>query len=629
LPEIEDSSLSLPAMAWAAARGHHSVFFLVVELADAARLRVQDEAGTIRHWQRFVHRARQAVVPTNHGQLVAALECGLLLSFHHARHALRAASALHALIERTGAERPHQPPMQLRAAIHAGLAGVDAQAWPEAIERLAWLNARAGAGETVLSAAARDSLADGLDATLEDLGEQCDAFARAGEPAAATLPGTAPAAEAAPPGPHAAPPDGLTRVYRVTAPGTAPQRPPLPARGADLRAAIAVVPFEARDRWHPQLAIGDLIADGVISRLSQARHLRVINRLSTQALRGRASAAGEVQHHLGASHVLTGEFAESNGRLAIRYELRDLAEDSIVFSGRLSATVADLLQLDSEPLAELAQQVHDALFNQAGQAVLSRPLPTLQSFALLLGGIQLLHRSARRDFAASFDVLDHLACQHPKCAEPLIWKAKWYALRAVQGQTDDLAAEARAALDCTARALAAEPHNSFALAMQGFVHCVLTRDLDAAGAALAQAVALNPNESLGHLFQGMTQGLQGRLAEGIASFGAATATSPLDPACYVYDSVGAYLHLAAGHQAHAIALARRSLRLNREHAHAWRALTIALAELGQLDEARASLHELLRVQPGLTRRSYLAGAGADARNRNRFADALGRAGLPA
>ena len=142
-------------------------------------------------------------------------------------------------------------------------------------------------------------------------------------------------------------------------------------------------------------------------------------------------------------------------------------------------------------------------------------------------------------------------------------------------------------------------------------------------------VVINPNESLGHLFQGMTLGLQGRLDDGIASFGAATATSPLDPACYIYDSIGAYLHLAAGHQAHAIALARRSLRLNREHAHSWRALTIAQAELGQLDEARASLHELLRVQPGLTRRSYLAGAGADERNRSRFADALARAGLPA
>jgi TolB-like protein/Tfp pilus assembly protein PilF len=556
-----------------------------------------------------VHRARQAVAP-HQGRLVTASDTGLVLSFHHARRALHAAADLHRLIELASADQPGVPRLWLRAAIHAGpAAGAAAQLPEPARQRLDRLAARANAGDTVLSAAARENLAEGLDATLEDLGEQDDD-------------------DVADPTPSEAP-DGLTRVYRVLGAGGHPQRPALPEPSAELRAVIAVLPFDSGERGHERLAIGELIAGGVIHRLSRARHLRVITRLSTQALRGRATTAAQLQQHLGATHVLSGDFAGPGGRLAIRYELRALADDSVVRTGQLSATVADLLQLDCEPMGELAQQVHDALFEEAGQAVLSRPLPTLQSFALLLGGIQLLHRSSRRDFAASFGVLEHLVRQYPRCVEPLIWQAKWYALRAVQGLTADREAEARAALDCIARALDVEPGNSFALAMQGFVHCVLSRDQDAADAALHRAVALNPNESLGHLFQGMTLGLQGRLDEGIAAFGSATATSPLDPACYMYDSIGAYLHVAAGHQAHAIALARRSLRLNREHAHSWRALTIAQVELGRLDEARASLQELLRVQPGLTQRSYLAGTGADARNRSRFAEALGRAGLPA
>ena len=600
----------MPAHATGApARASQHGVFLVVELAGSAGLAAPDHAGTTtRRWQRFVHRARQAIAP-HQGRLLTARDAAVVLSFHHARRALQAAADLHRLMDLANTEQPALPPLQLRAAIHAAPTGPAAAVPPDAtLQRLAWLNARAGAGGTVLSAAARESLAEGLDATLEDLGEA--------DPAPAGLPATTA--------------DGLSRAYRVIGHGGEPQRAVPPQGSAELRAAIAVVPFDSgADRAHERLAIGDLLASGVIARLSRARHGRVINRLSTQALRGRASTAAELQQHLGASHVLTGEFAESAGRLTIRYELRDLAEDSVVRTGRLTATLADLLELDSEPVAALAQQVHDALLDHAAQAVLTRPLPTLQSFALLLGGIQLLHRSSRHDFAASFDVLDHLVHQHPRCVEPLVWQAKWYALRAVQGLTADRQAEARAALDCIARALDTEPDNSFALAMQGFVHCVLTGDRDAAAAALQQAVALNPNESLGHLFQGMTLGLLGRPEEGISAFGAATATSPLDPACYMYDSIGAYLHLAAGHQAHAIALARRSLRLNREHAHGWRALTIAQAELGQMDDARASLHELLRVQPGLTQRSYLAGGGADARNRSRFAEALGRAGLPA
>ncbi len=640
MSDIEHSSAVQPSAAGTWARGPHGAWLVVQRVdtaaadatvnvaadamasaaADAATAAgatgaatppLPDRAGTTRRWQRFVHRARQAIAP-HQGRLLTASDAGLVLSFHHARRALHAAADLHRLIELASAEQPGLPRLWLRAAIHAGPAAGTAALLPEPeLQRLGRLAARASAGDTVLSAAARENLAEGLDAALEDLGEQDDA--------------APPSSNPSPPGP----PDGLTRVYRVLGPGGDTQRPALPAPSAELRAVIAVLPFDSGERGHERLAIGELIADGVIKRLSRARHLRVISRLSTQALRGRASTVAEMQQHLGASHVLSGDFAGAGGRLGIRYELRALDGDSVVRTGQLSATVADLLQLESEPMAELAQQVHDALFEEAGQAVLSRPLPTLQSYALLLGGIQLLHRSARRDFAASFEVLDHLVHAHPECAEPLIWQAKWYALRAVQGMSPDRAADARAAIDCTTRALAAEPHNSFALALQGFVHCVLTRDPDAAAESVQQAVALNPNESLAHLFQGMTQGLQGRLDEGIVSFGAATATSPLDPAGYIYDSIGAYLHLAAQHQAHAIALARRALRLNREHAHCWRVLVIAQAELGLLDDARASLNELLRVQPGLTLRSYMAGTAADARNRPRFAEALRRAGLPA
>lgn len=500
-----------------------------------------DAARNLRRWQRFVHRARQAIAPYQ-GRLLTASDTGLVLSFHHTRRALHAATDLHRLMDLASAEQPGLPRLHLRAAIHAGPAAV----LPEpALQRLGWLATRASAGDTVLSAAARESLAEGLDATLEDLGEQAEVQTEAQADREAASPGAGTTA--------AEPPDGLTRVYRVLGPATGQPHPVLPSPGAELRAVIAVVPFDSGERGHERLAIGELIADGVINRLSRARHLRVISRLSTQALRGRLTTAADMQQHLGATHVLSGDFAGAGGRLAIRYELRALDGDGVVRTGQLSATVADLLQRDCEPMGELAQQVHDALFEEAGQAVLSRPLPTLRSFALLLGGIQLLHRSSRHDFAASFGVLDHLVRQYPRCVEPLIWQAKWYALRAVQGLTADREAEARAALDCIARALDVEPSNSFALAMQGFVHCVLTRDQDAADAALQRAVALNPNESLGHLFQGMTLGLQGRLDEGIAAFGSATATSPLDPACYMYDSIGAYLHVAAGHQAHAIA----------------------------------------------------------------------------
>jgi hypothetical protein len=63
------------------------------------------------------------------------------------------------------------------------------------------------------------------------------------------------------------------------------------------------------------------------------------------------------------------------------------------------------------------------------------------------------------------------------------------------------------------------------------------------------------------------------------------------------------------------------------HAHTWRILTIAQAESGQVDDARASLKQLLNVQPELTINKYLADWRAGDLTRRRFAEGLRLAGL--
>jgi adenylate cyclase len=273
---------------------------------------------------------------------------------------------------------------------------------------------------------------------------------------------------------------------------------------------------------------------------------------------------------------------------------------------------------------EIQRAVHEVELRR----VYSAPLPTLQSYSLLLGGIQLLHRSTPRDFDLSFRVLGQLAQTHPHALEPRVWQAKWYAMRAVQGQSSDLASDARAALACTGEALAIDPNNAFALAMEGFVHTHLTRDYSTAQERLEGAILQNDSETFAHLFHGVVQGLRGNFASGLASYEVALSTSPQDPARYLMDSIGAYLHLGCGQQEPAIRLARESLRHNRNHAHTWRIITIGQQESGALDEARQSLQRVLELQPDLTVQRYLAGARPGDPVRQRFAEALHRAGLP-
>jgi adenylate cyclase len=444
----------------------------------------------------------------------------------------------------------------------------------------------------------REGLADGLDVSLEDLGE---CFLK-----------------------HV---DGSVRAYRVGAPGPAPLLWAPSDYSMVLEPTIAVIPFEARQQDMSTLAIGDAIADGVIAQVSRDRHLRVISRLSSAAFRGRQTSLRELATHLGLQYALTGSYGILGDRVLVHYELCEVARSQVLDSGRVTGQVADLLELESTLIGHIVEKISGAILREALQRVQTRPLPTLESYALLLGAIQLLHRSTPQGFTQSRGILDYLVDKHPRVAEPRVWLAKWHALRAVQETSVDRVTAANQALSCTHRVLDAEPTNAFALAMQGFVHCHLTMDYDAAMSSLQSSIASNRSESLAHLFHGLMQGMRGEFPQGIASFEEAVRVSPIDPEAYMIESIGGYLHLGAYRYDEAIALARRSLRRNRLHAHSWRVLTIALAETGQHGEAERSLREVLALQPALTVASYLSGARPDDATRKRFARGLQAAGL--
>jgi adenylate cyclase len=573
---------------------------LVVDLVESVRLMQANEQEAVERWHSFLRRARDEVLPQQGGRLVKSLGDGLMAEFQSPSRAVVAALALHALLAEASIGFPEDRQMFLRAALHTTrIYADDLDIYGSGVNLAARLATLAGPGETVVSATVRDGLTDGLDAHIEDLGD-CHLK-------------------------HIA---GPVRAYRV---GHAGARPVMAARRdytASYQPTIAVIPFAMRTAKPEHYSVGELIADGVIAGLSRARHLRVISRLSTTAFRDRDADVSELNVHLNASYVLSGSYTCTGDRLMVSWELADVRDHLIVGTDHLQVRLGDLLEFEGELIHAIAAMAHDAILSAEVARSLNRPLPTLESYALLLGGIQLLHRSSKRDFERSFELLTHLAEKHPRSAEPKVWQAKWYALRSVQGLTEDREHDTRAALACTAAALQHEPQNSFALAMEGFVHCHLSRDYDLANERLSESIRQNPSESFGHLFKAVIQGLTGDFNGGLESFAIASATSPLDPARYLFDTIGAYLHFCAGHHSDAVSLAKRSLRQNRHHAHSWRVLVAAEAESGDLESARFNLRSLLEVQKGLTVEAYLAAGKRDDPLRLRVAAGLGAAGLP-
>ncbi|KYK50366.1 hypothetical protein A1D31_39005 [Bradyrhizobium liaoningense] len=597
---------------------------LLVDLVESVRLMREHEASAVRRWTDFVQLATSQILPRYRGGLVKSLGDGLMARFESVADAVNAAADMHRSIAVQNSGRPEHQHFQLRAGINASTAwsdGIDFYgtginlaarlatlagpgetiASEAAHEQLAAaLASLAKPGETIGSAAARDELTHGVDALCEDLG---DCILK-----------------------HF---DKPVRAYRV---GPASPHPTLAARrdyGTPMEPTIAVIPFDARKDAEEHLDIGNLIADSVIWRLSKSANLKVISRLSTNIFRGRVSDVAEVSAHLGATYILSGSYVIDADRRLVTAELSAARTNRVVWTDRLGGNIGDLLQPESELAHRIAAAVHLSVFDTEVEHILTQPLPTLESYSLLLGSIRLMHRSSREEFLQTRKVLDELINRHSRIAAPRAWLANWYILRMTRGWSEDRKREATEALSATRAALDRDPSDALALATEGFVYCHMLKDLDAARRRCEQAVEANPSHALGWLYRGTVNAFKGEGEAAVEATRRALGLSPLDPQRYYFESLGATALLSAHRYEEAERLARSSLVLNRMHPSTWRVLAIALVSQGRIAEAREALGKMRELEPQLTVDRYIGRLpNAQLETGRHWARCLGVAGLP-
>lgn len=549
--------------------------------------RLQRWAGDA-YWQLLSHHKGHIVRQTSHG---------LMMEFADARHCVQAAFALNQLADALNARADASKQLQLRAGAHLASYG---RGLREPIDRdiqlTSELTALAEPGEFLVTAELRDRLANGLDADFEDLGHWVESFAQ---------------------------PVRLFRAHprREAPPGR------LTAANEDLRPTLAVIPFQAGVPEVKHWILGELIADGVIARLSHSIGLRVIARQSTSALRGSGELA-EIERHLGATFILSGSYSIRNGKLVVTAELAEARSHTLLWTGQLQHALNDLLQEQSELLHELARTVAQALDKAQVSQALTRPLPSLDSSFLMLAGISMVHSHSGKAFDRGREALTALTERHPEHALPRAWLALWHALNVVKGTSANTGRDVKLAREQTQRALQAEPHNAMALAVEGYIQCQLLGDPQQSNTYLTSAVEANPSEPMAWLFKSLYSAAWGSSSLSVTEAYVARSLSPVDPLQYFFDLLTGNALLADRQLEQALACGRLSLRAHKHHVPTLRLLLTAHAELGQIDEGKAILAQLRAEAPELTISSYVSMGSQESPLRQRIADAMRLLGLP-
>jgi adenylate cyclase len=568
------------------------------DVVESVRLMQRDELAAANRIRSLLVEAANEIVPRHKGHLLQRLGDGLMIDFAHPRNAAEFARELHQRAAERSAAVERDEHVLLRVGIHVGdILTDDVAFYGHGVNLAARFAALAGPGETVISAAVRDQLNPELDGEITDLGE-C----------------------------HLKHVETPLRAYRL---GPRPARPAMMDSQVALRPTLAVIPFSLRSGGRQFLSVGEVIADEAIAALSRAPELRVVSRLSTTVFRGRDARLEDIRSHLGASYVLSGAYRVSGNALMVNVELADARNGEILWARGFRTTVTGLLAQDDDLVASLVAGVGSSIMNTEVLRTRSHAMPTLDAYTLLLGGIGLMHRSDPRDFARSRQAFEQLIERFPRYSAPYAYLAEWHVFKVTQGWFTSLAHEAAAALECINRALDVRPADSLELTVNGLVHTNLLREHEVARESYDLALEKNPNEALAWLHRGTLCAFQGHGADAVEQTRRAAELSPLDPWRYYYDSLCATAALAARDYERAIELARASLKLNRAHASTLRVIAIAAAELGRLDEARAAVAQLLKLDPTLTVSGYLARSPAGRYETGRlWAEALRRAGLP-
>jgi adenylate cyclase len=574
---------------------------LVVDLVESVRLMAGNEAAVVERWQGFMRFASKCV-PDHRGRLVKSLGDGLLAEFDEASDAVQTAMALHSHFIPINKPLHADEQMHLRAGINASQLYVgEHDVYGHGVNLAARVASLAEPGDIVVTASVRDGIVDGVDGEVEDMGES---YLK-----------------------HWPEPVRTWRVHPVRE-GQVLWRPePREAATTDFRPSIAIIPFEARNPSPEHFVIGELIADGVIAQLSRSQDLRVISRLSTTAFRGRRATASEIDGRLDAAFVLSGSYATMGHKVIIMAELADTRRNEVVWAERLSGDTMDLMEVQSEMLGSLSTACAHALLNTEVQRSLVLPLPKLDSNALMLGGITLMHRSTPRDLQRSHQLLEAVAERHKRVAAPWAWLAKWHIMQVVQGLSVDPARDFQRAIGVADKALDLEPASSLAMAIKGHALCHLGADVGASRHLLQESTLSNPNDPMAWLYSCVWSQMWGTSEDSVSEAEQALLLSPLDPQKYYFEMMLAASHAALCHWEDALKFCRSSLQKNRYHLPTIRCQLVAQFELGKLDEAKQTFDLLLGLQPSLTLSHYLA-AGGQSPLRQRVANALAKLGLP-
>lgn len=399
-----------------------------------------------------------------------------------------------------------------------------------------------------------------------------------------------------------------------------------PASSPMPHLSIIVLPFANLGGDPAQDYFVDGVTECLTTDLSRIAGSFVVGRNTAFTFKGRAVDARQIGRDLNVRYVLEGSVQRGANRFRLNAQLTDTETGGHVWAERFDKAAADLLDMQDEIVARLANTLNAELIKAEARRAERSPRPDamdlyFQGRACINKGVTPVFLAQARDFFARALALD------PGNVEAAVAAAQIDVSVASAFLTDDPSVQFEAAETALNRVLLHAPSHPRAHMLLGAVQ-MQTRRVLSGIAECRQALLLDPNLADAHGFIGLGKFLLGRGEEVEEHVREALRLSPHDTRIYLWYMFVGLGKLSIAADSEAVDWFRRSIECNRNHALAHFHFATALALVGDVQEARAATLAGLALDPGFTIRRYRTKPRVDSPAHLRFYEGMRLAGVP-
>ncbi|XWN31855.1 MAG: adenylate/guanylate cyclase domain-containing protein [Devosia sp.] len=583
---------------------------VVLDVVGFSRLMSHDEDGTLAAFSALRDQTIEPAVAQHKGRLVKWMGDGALIEFKSVVEAVRAAIAIQdgALERNAGVDGDRR--MDLRIGIHLGdvVEQSDGDLMGDGVNVAARLEALAAPGAICLSEDAFRFVRTRLDIAVTDLGET--RLKNIGEP---------------------------INVYSVEVGVPAP----LGKRENEARVAarrdrlghdkpsIAVLPFTNMSDSVEQEYFVDGMVEDIITALSRFDELFVVARNSTFVYKGRAVEIRRIGRELGVRYVLEGSVRKAGQRIRITGQLIDAETGTHLWADKYDGRLDDVFDLQDEITASVVGTLEPTIRTSEIERARRKPAEHVGAYDLYLQALPHVYAIKEADNRVALGLLTRATALDESFA-PAFAHAAWCLVQRItrfwsQYCDDDIAQ----AVAWGRRALDVGGNDAKAVVLGGFALVMLRQDYSVGMNALHRAVEINPGSGFVNSMAGCALVFCDETEAGMRLIERGLAQGPKDPNTYATLTVAAAGHLFSGNPEMALALVNRALTHHATLDSAHWVRTVALHNLGRMEDARAAAVKLLEAYPQASTSRYERVL--PIRSKNSLAmviDALREAGIP-